>query len=154
MRVQEAAQRYAKALFSMAKENKSVEVALDELREINSAIQKDGELKYFFSVPTVKAEDQKKVFQKVFEQKKIREEVRNLLLLLVDKRRMGLLPQIASAFQSVVDNSQGVDRGVVKSATTLFPEDRNRVENIISRYTRKKAVLEYQEDRSLLGGLV
>lgn len=154
MRVQEAAQRYAKALFVISTENKSVEATLHELRELNSAIQKDQDLKSFFSIPTIKSIEQKKVFENAFAQKKLRDEIRGLIFLLVEKRRMSLLPQISSAFQAVVDASKGVDRGVVRSASTLFPEDRARIETIISRYTRKKAVLEYQEDRALLGGLV
>jgi F-type H+-transporting ATPase subunit delta len=154
MKQEQAAQRYAKALYSIATENKQSEAVLNEIREINAAIFKDGDTKLFFTGPVVKAEERKKVLQALFEKKKITEEVRGLLLLLAEKQRFALLPKIVADFQSEVDASQGVARGSVQSATTLFPEDRQKLENTISRYTGKKAVLEYHEDKKLLGGLV
>jgi F-type H+-transporting ATPase subunit delta len=54
----------------------------------------------------------------------------------------------------VVDESRDVARGDVVSASTLFPDERQKLEATISRYTGKKAVLEYHEDKKLLGGLV
>ena len=154
MITQEAAQRYAKALFEIAKGSNQVETILNEIRELNQAIQKDPTSRDFFSTPVSKCEDQKKVLEKIFTEKKFSEATKNLTLLLAEKRRMNLLPQIASCFQTAVDSSQNIDRGVVKSAATLYPEDRQRLEKIISRYTGRKAVLEYQEDKQLLGGLV
>jgi F-type H+-transporting ATPase subunit delta len=150
----EAAGRYAKALFNLATEKDSIDSALNELREFNKAIEKDSDLHHFFNAPVVKAEEQKAALDAFFEKKTFSEEVRGLLLLLGEKRRFSLLPAISAAFQAVVDESRGVTRGQVKSATTLFPEERQKLEATISRYTGKKAVLEYHEDKNLLGGLV
>ena len=76
------------------------------------------------------------------------------MFLLAEKRRFGLLEGIVNAFQTVVDGSRGIERGDVHSAATLFPEERTKLESTISRYTDKKAVLEYHENKNLLGGLV
>ncbi len=154
MRNQEVSQRYAKALYSEALEKGRVETVLNEIRNINEAISKEEDVKFFFCSPVVKAEEQVKVLQALFQKKTATEEVQGVMILLVKKRRMKFLPQIVSAYQAVVDNSQGVARGQVYSATTLFAEDRLRLETTISRYTGKKAVLEYHEDKSLLGGMV
>jgi F-type H+-transporting ATPase subunit delta len=154
MKHEQAAQRYAKALYEIATENKQSESVLNQIREINSAIFKEEDTKLFFTGPVVKAEERKKVLQALFDKKKVAEEVRGLLMLLAEKQRFSLLPQIVHDFQSEVDASLGVARGGVESATTLFPEDRQRLENTISRYTGKKAVLEYHENKNLLGGLV
>jgi F-type H+-transporting ATPase subunit delta len=151
---QVAAQRYARALFEIAKKTDQVETVLNEIRELNQAIQKDPSNRDFFSMPVTKCEDQKKVLDKVLSEKKFSEATKNLTLLLSEKRRMKLLPQIASCFQAAVDASQNIDRGIVRSAATLFPDDRQNLEKIISRYTGRKAVLEYQDDKQLLGGLV
>ncbi len=160
MKHSEAAKRYARALFDIATENKDVEPVLNQLREVNSALQKDETLRQFFSVPVVKAADQKKVLDALFSTKgllggkKFSEETQSLLLLLVSKRRLYLLPEIVLAFQSAVDAANGVDRGSVKSAGTLFADERKQLEAIISKHTGKKVVLEYLEDKNLLGGLI
>ena len=104
--------------------------------------------------PAVTAAIQKEALKKFFEVKSFSPEVQWLLLLLSEKRRFPLLYGIAEEFQSVVDRSRTVARGVVSSATTLFPEERTQLETTISRYTGQKAVLEYHEDKNLLGGLV
>jgi len=154
MRTQEAAQRYAKAFYTLATEKNKLDTALNELREFSCAVRKDPGLKYFFSSPIITAEDQRAALDKFFEKKPLSEETRSLLHLLAEKRRMNLLSAIAAAFQSVVDESRGVARGQVVSASTLSPEERQKLEVTISRHTNKKAVLEYHEDKSLLGGLV
>jgi F-type H+-transporting ATPase subunit delta len=154
MKTQEASVRYAKALFELVVEGSKLEETLNQLREFTSAMEKDSELKYFFTAPVVKAEDQKLALEAFFAKKIFTEEMKSLLLLLSKKGRFKLLPGIASAFQSEVDASRGVVRGQVLSATTLVPEERNKLEATISRYTGKKAVLEYHEDTKLLGGLV
>lgn len=151
---QEASRRYAKALFLLATEKKQVEKALNQLRELTEAIDKSESLRDFFTGPTTKAADQKEVLAKLFEKNDLIEEVKGLLSVLTEKRRLNLLSEIVLAYQSVVDEANGVDRGVVRSAMTLGPDDRSKIESIISKHTGKKAVLDYQVDKSLLGGLV
>jgi F-type H+-transporting ATPase subunit delta len=154
MRVQEASQRYARALYKIATENKQVETVLNQVREFNLSLQKDPDVESFFTGPSVSAENQKKVLTALFEKKSFSEEVQGLLLLMADKRRFSLLAGVVAAFEAAVDASRGVARGDVESATTLFPEERQKLESTISRYTGKKAVLEYHENKKLLGGLV
>lgn len=154
MKSREAAQRYAQALFSLATEHKRAEEILNEVREMNDAINGDPDLKDFFSAPVVKAEEQKQALQGLFAKKKMTEEVRSILMLLAEKRRLPLFSQIASELQHAVDASKGVARGHVRSAATLSLDDRKKLEMTISRHTGQKAVLEYNEDKSLLGGLV
>jgi F-type H+-transporting ATPase subunit delta len=154
MKSQEAAQRYAKALFEIVKEKKSIEAGLNQLREFTKALEKDKEAYGFFTTPTVPKDSRMKVLEGIFQKQTFSEEVKGLLTILVDKNRFELLPAITRAFEKSVDDSQGVVRGKVESATTLVPEERQNLENTISRYTGKKVVLEYQENKELLGGLV
>jgi len=154
MRQKEASQRYAKALYELAIKNSNVDQVLNEVREFATAISKDAEIWAFFTRPIITTEVQKEALGKFLEKKKMTEEVRGILVLLAEKKRFALLPEIAAAFQAVVDASRGVARGQVSSAATLFPEERQKLEETISRYSGKKAVLEYHENKILIGGLV
>jgi F-type H+-transporting ATPase subunit delta len=150
----EASRRYAKALFELATEKNHLDEVLNELRAFATAVKMTEDVNGFFMGPAVTSALQKEGLKKFFEAKAFSQEVQGLLLLLAEKRRFPLLEGIAEAFQSVVDKSRTVARGSVSSATTLFPEERAQLEATISRYTGQKAVLEYHEDKSLLGGLV
>lgn len=154
MRTSELARRYAKAVFQLTEKNASVETALNQLRAVSEAIEKAPDLKGFFVSPVIKAEDHEKTFENLFEKKDFLLEVKGLLMVLASNRRLANLGEVVSALQLEVDQSRGVDHGLVKSATTLVPEERAAIEKIISKYTGKKAVMEYQEDKALLGGLV
>jgi F-type H+-transporting ATPase subunit delta len=151
---QGAASRYAKALYSIATKNKNIDNVLHELREFSSAVAKDADSKLFFTGPLTKSTEQMSVLEKLFEKKNFSEEMKGLLSLLALKRRFSLIDSIAEEFQKAVDEARSVARGEVVSATTLFPEERQKLEATISKYTGKKAVLEYHEDKKLLGGLV
>ncbi len=154
MRSQEASQRYARALYNIAAETKQVELVLNEVREFNLSLTKETDTGAFFTGPSSSSENQKKVLTSLFEKKKFSDAVRGFLMLLAEKRRFSLLPGIVSSLEAAVDASSGISRGNVDSATTLFPDERQKLEATISRYTGKKAVLEYREDKNLLGGLV
>jgi F-type H+-transporting ATPase subunit delta len=154
MQVSEVASRYSKALFALSVENKSTPMVLDEIRELATGVEKDPKTLEFFEDPTVPSATQKEILSKLGAGKAMREEVKGLLSILAQNSRFGLLREIVTGFQELVDESNGVARGEVVSCATLFPDDRTRLEATIAKYTGRKVVLEYKEDKSLLGGLV
>jgi F-type H+-transporting ATPase subunit delta len=154
MRNQEISLRYARALFELAKENKKVEPVLNQLRAVNDSIKNNSEISDFFTGPTTPKETQQKILSELFKVKNLDEEVRGLLTILVEKRRFEFLTDIVTQFQTAVDDSQGIVRGDVRSASILLPEERQDLEKTISKYTGKKVVLEYHENKDLVGGLV
>lgn len=81
-------------------------------------------------------------------------EVEAFLLLLARKNRLPIFPEVLEAYQHFTDEANGVTRGVVRSARVLSQEDRGRIEETVSRYTKKNVILTYKEDEDLLGGLV
>src|SRR5262249_48841149 len=70
------------------------------------------------------------------------------------KNRLGVFKDIVGAYEQIADEAHGVMRGTVRSATVLAPEERKRIETLVSRATAKQVILTYKEDPSLLGGLV
>jgi F-type H+-transporting ATPase subunit delta len=154
MRNIEAAQRYAKALLAIAKEKNHVDSALQQMELVTKQFQKNKEAFYFMTAPIMKVQDQKDALGKIFESSPLREEVQNLLLLLVEKRRFSLLPVIYTELQSEIDLINGVERGVVKSADLLGAQEQKSLEKTISDYTKKKALLEFKEDKTVIGGVV
>ena len=80
--------------------------------------------------------------------------VLNLARLLVRRRRASLGPQIAEAFQELVDRDKGISHATVTSAVPLAPEDRRAVEQKLREITGGEVIIETEVDEGILGGLV
>jgi F-type H+-transporting ATPase subunit delta len=80
--------------------------------------------------------------------------VLNLARLLVRRRRTSLGPQVAEAFQELVDRDKGISHATVSSAVPLSPDDRRAVEQKLREITGGQVILATEVDESILGGLV
>ena len=80
--------------------------------------------------------------------------VLNLARLLVRRRRTSLGPQIAQAFQELIDEAKGISHATVTSAVPLTDEDRAAVQRRLIDITGGPVVLETHVDENILGGLV
>lgn len=148
------AHRYAKALYNLAKDHNEQDVVFDQMRIVNSAFKNDKEVGSFLASPLVKPNEKVEILEKASASIKMSPTLKNFLLLLAKKGRLGVFDEILVAFQQIADEANGVTRGTVRSATVLAPEERKRIETLVSRATRKQVIMSYKEDPELLGGLV
>ena len=153
MRFTEAAKRYARALYEISKSKEKAHKVFDELRAIRQALEQDKVVGEFLKSPSATPDSKKNVLTKAL-QGKLSEETLNTLLLVCDKGRFELFDQIVSAFESISDADHGVTRGTVRSAAPLSADARKRVEETVSKVTKKKVILSFTEDPKLMGGMV
>ena len=153
MKYSEVAQRYAKALFLLAKENGSTDETHDQLKFLSEAIEKDSEILEFLTSPLVSKDKKEKVFTDGLNGQ-FSGETKSFLLLLAQKGRVQLIPEIVLAFQTLIDESNEVTRGTVRSAAPLANTELEKIKETVSKITNKKVILTYKEDKSLIGGLV
>ena len=78
----------------------------------------------------------------------------NLVNLLVERRRLALLPQIFVEYRRLVDTQRGVQRAEVVTAVTLTDEDRLQLELRLSEVTGKKVLVTARVDPAVIGGMV
>lgn len=154
MNYSQAATRYAKALHQVSTESNSGQKVLDALRALGKAIHSLGADFDEMASPVVSIPEKQKVFVEGLKGQNIPEEVTSLVGLLVEKKRLSLLPEIVAAYQDYSDELNQVARGTVESTTSLGPEARARIEELISKVTKKKAILEYKNSPELIGGLI
>ena len=153
MKALNLARKYATALFESIQEESDLDLIFKELKEFRQAF-KTLEVENFFSNPLYSQADRVKVIGSMVGQLKISETLKNFLILLANKNRFQILPEITDSFQVLVDNKNGVTRGEVVSSHTLSPGERERIEDIVSKRTKKRVILTYREDPHLLGGLI
>jgi F-type H+-transporting ATPase subunit delta len=148
------ASRYAKAVYELAVDNRTQEKVFDDLRMLEAAVAKDHDIHEFLVSPMITTEDRVTVLTKTLENKGLSKEVFDLVILLARKDRLALLHDIVHAYEQQSDSANGVGRGVVRSATVLGQADRTRVEETVERVLKKKAILSYKVDPTVIGGLV
>jgi F-type H+-transporting ATPase subunit delta len=72
----------------------------------------------------------------------------------VNKGRLQHISDILTSFEEIVDSQNGIIRGSVRSAVKLDQDARQNIEKVVSHFVKKKVILTYSEDVSLVGGVV
>lgn len=148
------ASRYARALYSLAAESRQQDEVFSQMRVFAEAFQADAEIENFLNTPMVQPALKIKAVEALLGKMNVVESLKDFLLLLAKKGRLPLFPAIVTSYQQISDETHGVTRGQVRSAAVLGPEARKRIEELVSKATKKQVILTYKEDPSLLGGLV
>jgi F-type H+-transporting ATPase subunit delta len=80
--------------------------------------------------------------------------VANLVRILVDRQRLGAVPEIARVYADLVNEKVGRLRAIVTSAVPLSEEDTGHLGRALAGRTQKTVVLETRVDPGLLGGVI
>jgi F-type H+-transporting ATPase subunit delta len=80
--------------------------------------------------------------------------VSKLVLMLAERDRLMLLPDIARIYAERLMDHQNVIRGDVTTATALAPEKLRALEQGLARATGRRVVLQSKVDPSIIGGVV
>jgi F-type H+-transporting ATPase subunit delta len=147
------ASKYARALFAEARERGRLERVTADMDALRAIPAEDRAFMDFLLSPEVLTESKLAFVGAVFSAR-TDPLVANFLRLLVDKGRIGLLPEIAVAFRGLVEEEQGVLRARVESAVPLAADQETRLKQDLDRLTGKQVVLEKAVVPSVLGGVV
>ncbi len=154
MKMQEVSKRYAKGLFEAALQVNKAALALEQIKIVNMALSSDSEIPHFFNNPINGVENKLKVLLSLNDKVKPMDEVAQFLKILVQNGRLQHLAEIIIAYQSLLDDSQGVTRGVVVSAQSLNEEAKKSLSETISKVVQKKVILDYEINPAVVGGIV
>jgi len=148
------AQRYAAALADVALEQDAAAPIRKNLDEFCAALKGSPDLGNFLISPAVSRENKQAVIEKIAARIGAGKVFRNFLLVVSDNRRTGLLPEIASAFHSVLLERMGVAEAQVTSAAELTAGQKKQLNAALERLTGKKVEARYSLAPALMGGAV
>lgn len=153
-----AAVRYARALFDVVlKEggDAAADKAQSDVRGFADLVAANETLAQVLRNPAIPAPRKRAVVEALLERAGgILGPVRKLLLLLAERDRLVLLPELAGAYAERLMDHQKVIRGDVTTAAALPPEDLQRLEQGLGKATGRKVILAARVDPSILGGAV
>jgi len=146
-----AANRYAKALFAVARESGAVEAFGEQLDAVAAAL-KDDAVRSFFEHPNIGADVKFRALQSSIGES-VAQPVLNALKLLVERGRAGEIGDVAAAYRKTADEALGRAKAIVTSAFALTPEQERIIAERFSALTGKQVSVETEVDPSLLGGI-
>ena len=148
------ARRYAKALFSLADEQGQVEQWSSGLEALGRALASSPELRETLSSPVFEKDQRRGVVGALAASLGFPDTVRNFLLLLADRDRLGYLAAIVTNFRDLADARLGRVRAKVTSAVPLGPEETKRIAEKLAQAEKAQVIVETAVDAALLGGVV
>jgi len=148
------ARRYAKALFAVGQEEGKSQSYRDALNALGDFLGSYPEAIDGLTNLLYPMELREKVMAQLISAVQADKLLSNFLNLLVEKKRAGILPEIATEFQSLVDADQNISRGKVVSAAAISEELQTKVQMTLEKITGKKVILTTEVDPSIIGGIV
>lgn len=147
------ASKYATAIFEIAKDEKNLDGYDKDLGKIRADVFTIPEAVKFFQNPLVPQQAKKDLLKRAFD-KEISPTVMNFLMLLVDKKRIGVFNEIYDIFTSLKNKEQGI---LIADVTTAFPLTKKQQDALIKKLmslTGRKIKIRPHRDASILGGLI
>jgi F-type H+-transporting ATPase subunit delta len=152
-----AATRYARALFDVVLKESPAEIekALTDLQGFADLFTQNASLAAVLGNPAIPAMKKRGVAQAILAQGGlITPPVGKLILMLAEKDRLGLTPDIAKAYRERLMDHLKIVRGEVATAFPLGPDTLRTLEQGLAQATGRKVMLEARVDPSIIGGVV
>jgi F-type H+-transporting ATPase subunit delta len=147
------ARRYARALLDVATE-KGDSGLREELSELATLFSSSAELRTVLVHPGIPAEKKVAVVHALWRKEKPSKLLEKLVALLVEKRRIELLPLIAKAYARLWNAERGIVEAEVVSAFPMESAAAHALSAAVAGTLGKKIELREQVDPSLVGGLL
>ncbi len=148
------AQRYAKAVFELAKEGKSVDKIESDLEALESALADSADFNALIHSPIYTRDEQAAAVAALAEKMGLTPTMTNVLGLMAAKRRLFVLPQLVASLRAIIAEDKGEVTAEVTSAKALTKEQSDKLTKLLADRTGKTVKIKSSVDESLIGGIV
>ena len=149
-----SADRYSLALYELASENNVLSQVEDQSLSIISLISSSKDFSNLIKDPTNNQEDLLKVLDKISNDNKFENLLKNFLSFLITKRRFFYVEQILKSFIETCSKKRGELKAELKSAKELSSDEISKITDELTKNFSSKIKLNYKHDESLIGGLI
>ena len=145
---------YAEAFLQVANDLNQIDEIVSQAKEIVALVDQSPELNKALSSPILEKESKKKIITELFSEK-INESLLNLLKLLSDRQRIGILVPILERFLEIYRENSNIALATVTSAVELTNDQKELITQKISAIAgTEKLELVTKIDPNLIGGFV
>ncbi|MDC3036376.1 ATP synthase F1 subunit delta [Candidatus Pelagibacter sp.] len=149
-----SANRYSLALYELASESN----VLNQVEENTTAFLKlVSNNKEFYNItrdPTMSRHVLIEIINKISENFKLEKLFKNFLNFLIIKRRFFFVSKILKSFNEICSKKKGELKAEIQSAKELNQAEIDKITEELSNNFKSKIKLNYNYDKSLIGGLI
>ena len=149
----ETSERYARALFEISNETKELDKVEEDVKKFLNLLSSSTEIKNFIKDPTINKEVQNKFTNLVAEKIGFLKNLKNFLLLLIEKRRIFFIKKIFENFLKLCSKKRGEIKASLISSKELSQKDLEEICSDLSKSIGKNLKLNYEIDKELIGGI-
>ncbi len=152
MKGSRAAQRYSKAILSLAKDQNATKEVFDDMQQISETLLKNVELSTSLKSPVVTEKQKKSVLKAVF--KDAHAITIGAFDLIVDNGRANILQLVARQYITMYNSLNHTQEALVTSAVALTPELEEKIQTKVKELTGASATIKNVIDEEMIGGFV
>ena len=145
------AQTYAEALFSLGLEEKKLTKLQDEGKALSEIIHDNEDFLLLIDSRFMSREERQDIASKILGD--FDEDIVNFVKVLIANNRTNYIKDVLEAFNSLCNEYKGVKEGLIYSAFPLNKETLNKIKNKISQIEGMDVELISRIDPSLIGGV-
>lgn len=146
-----SARRYADALFSIARDRNRIDEWADELERLGTVVQHPDAMR-FLNTPALGLRRKREAIAALADP--LSRETRSLVDILLERRRVSLVPAVADAFAGLVRAHKGIELAEVTTALELSEDERRLVAQRLAARVGKNVDLRTRVDPAIIGGVV
>ena len=148
------AQRYATAVFDIAKEGKSIKALESDVAALEAAMTDSADLRTLLTSPLYSREEQSAAISAIAKKMKLSDTTSNVLALLASKRRLFVMPQLLAVLQERLAEERGEVTAEVTTAKKLTKAQADKLAKTLKAQVGKTITIKETVDESIIGGLI
>jgi F-type H+-transporting ATPase subunit delta len=148
------AQRYATAVFDLAKEGGALAALEADVDALEAALNDSETLRETLSSPVYSREDLGKAVTALADKMNLSQTTRGALGMMAQNRRLFALPQLCAALRRMIADEKGEVTAEVVSASVLTKAQADTLAKTLKERVGKTVKLNVAVDESLIGGLI
>ena len=148
------AERYATAIFEIAKESNSLAKLESNITDLAATLDGSDELRDVIASPVLSRSEQGEVMAALAKKMKLQPEMANGLAVMAQKRRLFVLPQLLRQLAEMIADDKGEVTADVTSAKALTKTQSDKLAKTLKARVGKDVKINATVDESLIGGLV
>jgi len=145
---------YARAMADVLMSQPNANAAMAEVRSVSEIIAANPALRNVWETPSIPAEQKRALLDAIAAKAGFSKPVRNFIAVLIDHQRVPILEQIVKQLEAELAQRLNLAEAEVTSARELNANEKQALEQQVSRMTGKQVRAKYETDPKLLGGAV
>ncbi len=148
------AQRYATAVFELARDSKQIAKVEADLDQIEAALAGSDDFRAMITSPIYTRDEQATAVKALAAKMGLSETMTGALGVMAGKRRLFVLPQLVAALREAIAADKGEVTADVTAAKAMTKAQQDKLAKALKASVGKDVKINLAVDESLIGGLV